>query len=84
MMIHPDASKRATLDEVLQEPWYLNESVSNLDEVKAEFAKRNLKINQLPAVQVSQHDKVTSRRVYRSGNQFNSDRCNSIYDKIRE
>lgn len=68
----------------MQEPWYLNESVTELAEVKAEFTKRKLQINKLPAVQVSPDQTGKSRRVTRSGNSFDSERCNAIYDKIRE
>ena len=52
----------------MQEPWYLNESVSTLAEVKAEFTKRKLEINKLPAVEVSPNQIGGSRRVTRSGN----------------
>ena len=68
----------------MQEPWYLKESVTDLAEVKAEFTKRKLKINQLPAVEVSPITEGSSRRVTRSGNEFDTERCNAIYDIIRE
>ena len=68
----------------MQEPWYLNENVSTLSEVKKEFTKRKHEINKLPAVEISPDQDGGSRRVTRSGNVFDTERCNAIYDIIRE
>ena len=60
----------------MQESWYLNESISDLAEVKAEFTKRNFEINRLPAVKVSPILEENSKKIARSGNEFDVMRCN--------
>ena len=53
-MLHPDHTRRATLETILLDPWYLNENVATPEEVRALFDSRRLSMTQLPAVRVTQ------------------------------
>lgn len=60
-MIHPDPERRATLDTILQDPWYLKTDVSTKDEARSLFDSRQLIITQLPAVTVTQTSDIETK-----------------------
>jgi DNA replication initiation complex subunit (GINS family) len=52
-MLHHDSSLRDTLKTIEESPWYINEEISTIEEVRELFEKRNLKIIEQPPVLVT-------------------------------
>jgi hypothetical protein len=52
-MLHYNPTERATLETIMGSPWYKNEEISNIEEVRELFAKRNLKIIEQPPILVT-------------------------------
>ena len=60
-MIHPDPQKRATLETILQDPWYLQSDISTQEDAKSLYVSRQLLITQLPAVNVTQISDIETK-----------------------
>ncbi len=98
-MIHPNPDNRATLEDVFASNWINQAAVATLEDAQALYTARELKIMELPVVQIDQPDVEEeeekkqmppvyhSRQVVRrSGNNGEVDtaRYEAIYEQVKQ